>query len=182
MNKLLLLALVLTSLFTMPAAQASGIEGDTINITFYAPDTSTVYSNLGDQVVSTGGALFNMLGISAILVTANSITVNNFASDGYFAQSPFEGFIVTDLTKNFASAYSVDSANNLAGLTNSQITTLGKTVLVNLSGLSFNTNTTASMTSPVPEPKTYGMMLGGLGLMGFMMRRNISIKFHTGLT
>jgi len=27
------------------------------------------------------------------------------------------------------------------------------------------------LTSPVPEPETYGMMLAGLGLMGFMVRR-----------
>jgi hypothetical protein len=25
--------------------------------------------------------------------------------------------------------------------------------------------------SPVPEPTTYGMLLGGLGLMGFLARR-----------
>jgi hypothetical protein len=28
-----------------------------------------------------------------------------------------------------------------------------------------------SMAAPVPEPETYGMMLGGLGLLGFMARR-----------
>jgi hypothetical protein len=30
-------------------------------------------------------------------------------------------------------------------------------------------------TSPVPEPKVYGMMLVGLGLMGFMVRRKKSV-------
>jgi hypothetical protein len=29
----------------------------------------------------------------------------------------------------------------------------------------------SSMAAPVPEPETYGMMLGGLGLLGFMARR-----------
>jgi len=29
----------------------------------------------------------------------------------------------------------------------------------------------ASITSPVPEPSTYGLMLGGLGLVGFMANR-----------
>jgi hypothetical protein len=28
-----------------------------------------------------------------------------------------------------------------------------------------------SMAAPVPEPETYGMMLGGLGLLGFLARR-----------
>jgi hypothetical protein len=27
------------------------------------------------------------------------------------------------------------------------------------------------MAAPVPEPETYGMMLGGLGLLGFLARR-----------
>jgi len=30
---------------------------------------------------------------------------------------------------------------------------------------------TLSLISPVPEPETYGMMLAGIGLMGFMARR-----------
>lgn len=29
----------------------------------------------------------------------------------------------------------------------------------------------AAVTTPVPEPETYGMMLGGLGLLGFIARR-----------
>jgi hypothetical protein len=27
------------------------------------------------------------------------------------------------------------------------------------------------MLAPVPEPETYGMLLGGLGLLGFLARR-----------
>ena len=32
-------------------------------------------------------------------------------------------------------------------------------------------NGSIALTSPVPEPETYGMMLAGLGLMGFVARR-----------
>lgn len=32
-------------------------------------------------------------------------------------------------------------------------------------------NGSVALTSPVPEPETYGMMLAGLGLMGFVARR-----------
>ncbi|PWF43646.1 FxDxF family PEP-CTERM protein [Massilia glaciei] len=34
----------------------------------------------------------------------------------------------------------------------------------------------AVMLAPVPEPATYGMLLGGLGLLGFMARRRKGIK------
>jgi hypothetical protein len=33
------------------------------------------------------------------------------------------------------------------------------------------TGTIMSALTPVPEPDTYALMLGGLGLMGFVMRR-----------
>ena len=36
-------------------------------------------------------------------------------------------------------------------------------------------NGTLSITSAVPEPETYGMMLAGLGLMGFVARRRKSV-------
>jgi hypothetical protein len=40
--------------------------------------------------------------------------------------------------------------------------------LVSDSGASFGG---AVMLAPVPEPETYGMMLGGLGVLGFLARR-----------
>lgn len=48
--------------------------------------------------------------------------------------------------------------------------------LSNLGGVSYSINslTFAPISSPVPEPKTYGMLLAGLGMMGFMVRRNKS--------
>jgi hypothetical protein len=32
------------------------------------------------------------------------------------------------------------------------------------------------MAAPVPEPETYGMMLAGLGVLGFLARRRKSAK------
>lgn len=45
---------------------------------------------------------------------------------------------------------------------------------VNIAGISTGTagyNGTLSLVSPVPEPEVYGMLLAGLGLMGFVARR-----------
>jgi hypothetical protein len=43
--------------------------------------------------------------------------------------------------------------------------------MVGTAGASFGG---AVMLAPVPEPETYGMMLGGLGLLGFLARRRVS--------
>jgi len=45
---------------------------------------------------------------------------------------------------------------------------------VHIAGISSGTagyNGTLSLVSPVPEPEVYGMLLAGLGLMGFVARR-----------
>jgi hypothetical protein len=39
------------------------------------------------------------------------------------------------------------------------------------SGNDYNLNFTATATAPVPEPETYALMLAGLGLVGFQVRR-----------
>ena len=43
--------------------------------------------------------------------------------------------------------------------------------MVSATGASFGG---AVMLAPVPEPETYGMMLGGLGLLGFLARRRVT--------
>jgi len=57
------------------------------------------------------------------------------------------------------------SSNNLAA-GNYYIQVSGN--MVSNTGASFGG---AVMLAPVPEPETYGMMLGGLGLLGFLARR-----------
>ena len=60
--------------------------------------------------------------------------------------------------------WSISSDNLMAG--NYYLQVSGN--LVSDTGASFGG---AVMLAPVPEPETYGMMLGGLGVLGFLARR-----------
>lgn len=155
------------------ASAFAGISGDTVNATYYYPDSSSLYQDLGTQVISGLGNTYNFDGYFDLLVTDTQIIAKNFIFASYWSPSDFNGFKVTDLTKNFSSIYQVDSATTMAGLTNANLSTAGNSFSVNWQGLSFNQDTQVVLNavSAVPEPETYGMMLAGLGLMGFMVRR-----------
>lgn len=65
------------------------------------------------------------------------------------------------------------------GITSSNLTTISYATLTNMGdpiGFSFEDtvvvdNFTYNMTSPIPEPSTYLLMMGGLGMVGFMAYR-----------
>jgi choice-of-anchor C domain-containing protein len=61
---------------------------------------------------------------------------------------------------HFSRQYVADSASTILAFSSSIYPGYGGAVLDNV-----------SVTTPVPEPETYAMMLAGLGLMGFVARR-----------
>ena len=70
----------------------------------------------------------------------------------------------TMLESGMMDVWSISSENLAAG--NYYLQVSGN--LVSDTGASFGG---AMMLAPVPEPETYGMMLGGLGVLGFLARR-----------
>ncbi len=70
----------------------------------------------------------------------------------------------TMLESGMMDVWSISSQNLAAG--NYYLQVSGN--LVSDTGASFGG---AMMLAPVPEPETYGMMLGGLGVLGFLARR-----------
>lgn len=172
LSKKLILAIAAAGTLGMSSAVA-GVIGDTVNVTYYFPDSATVYSDLGTQIVSGAGATYNFGGYFDVLVTDTQIIAKNFKQTSSWTFASFNGFKVTDLTKNFSTTYSVDGATVMSGLTNANITNGGNFVSVNWNGLPFDPSTQVvlSSASAVPEPESYVMLLTGLGLMGFMIRR-----------
>ena len=169
--KSLMLAIVATGTLGMGSAFA-GTNGDTVNVTYYFPDNTSIYMDMGTHVVSGLGATYTLPGYFDLHVTDTQIFADNFAFDSSWNTTAFNGFKVTDLTKNFSATYSVDGSNTMAGLTAGNITYGGNSISVNWGGLNFATNTVAVLNvSAVPEPDTYAMLFAGLGLLGFMARR-----------
>ena len=65
------------------------------------------------------------------------------------------------------------STNNLGNATSAQLNVSGFNPYFNLSSNGVLTYT-ASNAAPIPEPETYGMLLAGLGMIGFVARRRKS--------
>lgn len=155
-------------------AAHAGLNGDTVNVKMYFPDSSSVYQDLGTQVVGSSGAVFNFLGYFSLNVSDTQIKAYDFAFSSYWSPSSFNGFVVTNLTNSFSGGYTVDPSTTMAGLTNSNVTLMSpNSVGVNWNGLSFNKETvvTLNAVSAVPEQETYALMLAGLGLVGTIARR-----------
>lgn len=80
----------------------------------------------------------------------------------------------TGYTGSFNLGYNLD-ATNLAALASSGVLNfnLGRTgdLVLNSAMLTFDITENPAAISAVPEPETYGMLLAGLGLLGFAARR-----------
>lgn len=161
------------------SAHADGIGGDTVNVKYYYPNTFTQIDDFGTQVVSGSGATFVTPNFN-ISVTDSQIIVTNFHDGGWWSSADFNGFVVTDLTKNF-SAYALDPASTMVGLSNANVTNLANSVSVNWQGLAIYPSPVVILNA-VPEPETYAMLLAGLGLIGVVSRRRINKPaFQVGL-
>jgi len=154
-------------------AAVAGTNGDTVSATYYFPLEDSTYAEMGIGVVSGAGAVFHGPGESfQLLVTDTQIIAQNFFTPGFWAPSDFNGFKVTDLTKNFSSSYSIDSSTNMIGFGTTNVSVSGNIATINWQGLSVDENTRVVLNiTAVPEPETYAMMLVGLGLVGAIARR-----------
>jgi hypothetical protein len=157
--------------FIATGAASAGTLGDTVNATYYFPDSGTVYSDMGTAVVTGAGADYALGGYFQLHVTDTQIIADHFAFDATWNSAAFNGFKVTDLTKNFSGTYSIASST-LSGFSLSNVSVNGNVAEINWAGVSFTTDSSLVLNiSAVPEPATYGMLVAGLGLLGVVARR-----------
>lgn len=98
---------------------------------------------------------------------------------GNFIFTSFSGQTLPGSTVNYTSNVTITSGTGLfSGATGGGTVSGSQTYSATsvLSGISTQRSMVSVTTAPVPEPDTYGMLLSGLALMGFVARRRKTLK------
>ena len=150
--------------------------GDTVNGTYKYPDNTTVFINLGNQVVSPTATFTFLTGTpnTTAAVGASTITLS-FSGTGDFTGATFNGVTITDLTDSDIIGVELGSSN-VAGFDASRLSFTSNSVSLNLASLS--TTSDSSIVANVlfsaaagPELSTWAMRLEGFGGIGRALRR-----------
>ncbi len=146
----------------LAAASVSAVAGDQ-RITMIADGEAHIFDAfIGDGILSGGHDFLTFTGLGpgeyniAISITGQKLTFDGAASNlngvqGYTFGVGGLKFFGVEFTG--AGPYVLDLAGRA------------------FAGGNYAGTYTVSSVSPVPEPASYGMLLGGLGLLGFMARR-----------
>lgn len=177
MRASLLGALLALALASATPVGAATLVGDTINLNYLFPDSSTVFGSSSLSIASDPTSLScspGGLGVcsafaenATFTVTSNSITL---AEDGGSSYTPaaFNGLQYSNL--GFGSGITGFSlSTDLAGLTASDVSFTGSSIEFNAQGLSFPDAyfVTLTLSSGVPEPSTWAMLVLGFAGLGF---------------
>jgi len=168
--------LVATSLWitlSATSAHAALLDGKTVEYTYFFPDTSVVYN--GPIEVTVGAGVEILVGGSPEItldIYDTGFTVN-FLSSIIWAPAGFNGFRISDIYGVIAPFTSFTQVNSIEGQWNPGITFDENNLYVNWENLEFHERSLiyAVTTAPIPEPKSYAMLLAGLGLVGFATRK-----------
>ena len=174
MKALVGLAAVLALAGAAPAF-AAGFAGDTVNGTYYYPDTGSVYEDDGSAVAPTSFFFNTGFPNTTATVGDTQITISFDAGGGAFNGTSFNGPVITDLTSSRITGVTLDAATTLAGFTASDLSFTSNSVSFNLEGLwvpdaSNIVVADIQFGGGVPEPATWALMLVGFAGLGATLR------------
>ena len=171
------MAACLSAIVAAPSLAQAGFVGHTIDAQILYPNTSTVYSDMGNTTVLGSGDTFNAYN-SHFRIDFTDSTITIISKDSFaFANDPFDGFVFINKDGQIPiiSSVVIDKATTQPGFSSAALSFDANHIFVNDSGLSGSANDKIVLdvtfnTSAAPEPAAWALMMVGVGGMGAALR------------
>ena len=166
-NKLLLAGTALVSVAVLASPASAQIAlGDTLQLDYLFPDTSSVYDS--QSTVFTGaGTTLPVIYTGTATFDSNLISI--VQNDAWnYSSAPFNGVRITDLSN--LSAFNGWNLLPSTTMTGFSFSSVGGSMYVNWQSVSTFAGAKVDLGGAVPEPASWAMMLRGVGLVGGAMR------------
>jgi hypothetical protein len=176
-NSLRLITIPVVTWFSlgMGAAQAGLFNGLTVNYPYYFPNLTIPYStaNTSNYLIDSSKKVSSVVGSYDTINLSSDSSAISFIQGSSFSLEPFNRFIISNILSVSAIDHPYASFNSITDIdalapplyVNWQDSNLDEE---NLAVTAVNLETT---TNPIPEPETHAMLIVGLGLIGYTLRR-----------
>ena len=172
-----IIAAVAISIAASGAVHAATLNGATVDVNFYFPDSVTLFCASGSAVVGAGTEYpAGCLGFSAVSIdiTGTQVIVGHLNTNGFSAGS-FNGFVMDILFGPNILSLAYNAGASTLGVTSTSFS--ATSMSFNFADQGFGTavfDVTAGPAAVIPLPAASLMLLTGLGGMAVLRRRRRS--------
>ena len=154
----------------------AGFLTDTLQGTYYFPTVGSTYQGPLSEVVNPTATL-NFTSVSSVVTISNTSITETFTTSTGYSTSTFNGFVITDLTKNPAIT-GFTATSNIAGFVPADVSFTSNSVSLNQQSLSVTSASFVTINlqfAAVPEPSSLAMCgIASLAGLGYIARRRMA--------